>query len=93
MIAVGSTVNFPPGDTSPVSGLIAEAYSDEATAFETPSCAAIAWMEQGLALGLSRSMFAAYIEAMNRVNSSLSFVLLREDSRTVKALDVTGAST
>lgn len=93
MIPVGLTVKVPPGDTSPVNGLTAEAYSDEATAFETPSCAAMAWMEQGLALGLSRSIFAAYIEAMNRVNSALWVLLLREDSRIVKALDVTGAST
>lgn len=78
------------GEISPEIGLVAEAYSCVATACETPSCLTRAWMEHALFLGFSKKLFAACIEAMNRVKRAASVVLLREDSRMVNALDVTG---
>lgn len=81
------------GEISPDTGLVAEAYSRVAIACETPSCLAIAAMEHPLFLGLSKNLFAACIEAMNRVKRAASVLLLREDSRMVKALEVTGAIT
>lgn len=64
-----------------------------ATACETPNCLASAWMEHALFLGFSKNLLAACIEAMNLVKRAVSAVLLKEDSRMVKALEVTGATT
>lgn len=81
------------GEISPETGSVAETYSWAAVACETPSCCAIAWIEHGLFLGFSKNLFAAYIEVMNRVKRAVSVLLLRADSRMVKALEVTGATT
>lgn len=50
-------------------------------------------MEHSLFLEFSKNLFAAYIEVMNLVKRAASVLLLREDSRMVKALEVTGAMT
>lgn len=44
-------------------------------------------MEHYLFLGFSKNLFAACMEAMNRVKRATSVLLLREDSRMVKALE------
>lgn len=81
------------GEISPETGLVAEAYSCVATACETPSCLERAWMEHALFLGFNKNLFAACIVVMNRVKRAVSVLLLREDSRMVNALDVTGLTT
>jgi hypothetical protein len=85
--------SFKGGETSPVTAFTAEVYSDWATDCETPSCAAIAWTEQASFAGVCRNWAAAYIEVMKRVKSAVSLELFNEDSRMVKALEVTGETT
>lgn len=70
-----------------------EAYSDLATAFETPNWAWIALIEQLLFSGLSRNRLAPCMAVKNLVKSFLSLALSREASRIVNALDVMGATT
>lgn len=84
-------MKLPPGEISPDTVFVTDAYSFLATSKLTPSWLAIAFTEQFALAGLSRNLLAAYMEARNRVRRADLAFSDRDDCRTVKAEDVIGA--
>lgn len=84
-------VKLPPGEISPDTRFVTDAYSFLATSKLTPSWLAIALTEHFALAGLRRKRLAAYMDARNRVRRADLVLSDREDCRTVKAEDVIGA--
>lgn len=84
-------VKLPPGEISPETGFVTDAYSFLATSTLTPSCVAMAFTEHLALAGLMRNLLAAYMDAMNRVRRADLVLSDRDDSRIVNAEEVIGA--
>lgn len=83
-------VKLSPGEISPDTVLVTDAYSFLATSELTPSWLAMAFTEHLALAGLSKYLLAAYMDARKRVRRADLVLSDRDDCRTVKAEEVIG---